>query len=121
LDQRDSMRDLVRRFLDERQIRSLDDIRPWAHSPTARQRKAIDTRINRTMNPLTFREAFTSQFVSDKFGEATTHWRKLDDRLRRGVGNSCPLVVIGLPETIVTFHEGRAALAEVEAAEADQG
>jgi hypothetical protein len=29
--------------------------------------------------------------------------------------------LIGLPETIVTFHEGRAALAEVEAAEADQG
>lgn len=42
----------------------------------------------------------------------------LGDRLWRGVGNPCPLVLIGLPDTIVTFHEGKAALAEVEAAEA---
>jgi hypothetical protein len=27
--------------------------------------------------------------------------------------------LIGLPDTIVTFHEGQAALAEVEAAEAE--
>ncbi len=29
-----------------------------------------------------------------------------------------PLVLIGLPDSIVTFHEGKAALAEVEAGEA---
>jgi len=67
---------------------------------------------------VTFRQAFTEKFVADKFGEATTHWRKLDDRLRRGVGNPCPLVLIGLPDSIVTFHERKAALAEVEAADA---
>jgi hypothetical protein len=31
--------------------------------------------------------------------------------------NPCPMVLIGLPDTIVTFHEGRAAFAEVEAAQ----
>ena len=113
----DSMRNLVRRFLDERQIQSLDDMRQGGYEPTSRQRTAIGKRTSRELNPLTFREAFTSQFVSDKFGEATTHWRKLDDRLRRGVGNPCPLVLIGLPETVVTFHEGLAALREVEAAD----
>jgi hypothetical protein len=46
-----------------------------------------------------------SKFVADKFGEATTHWRKLEDRVHRGVGNPCPLVLIGLPDTIVTFGE----------------
>lgn len=115
----DNMRALVRRFLDERQIQNLDDIREWGYDPTARQRKAINDRMNRLRSPLTFREAFTDKFVSDKFGEATTHWRKLDDRLRRGVGNPCPLVLIGLPDTIVTFDEGKAALAEVEQVEAE--
>jgi hypothetical protein len=113
----DNMRSLVRRFLDERSIASFEDMKQWGYEPTSRQRKEIEKRVTRTLNPLTFQEAFTNQFVSDKFGEATTHWRKLDDRLRRGVGNPCPLLLIGLPDTIVTFHEGKAALAEVEAAE----
>jgi hypothetical protein len=37
----------------------------------------------------------------------------LEDRIARGVGNPCPLVLIGLPETIVTFNEGDTALREV--------
>jgi len=59
---------------------------------------------------VTFREAFVDKFVSDKFGEATTHWRKLEDRVHRGVGNPCPLVLIGLPDSIVTFGEDHAAV-----------
>lgn len=57
-----------------------------------------------------FGESFVRQFVADKFGEATTHWRKLDDRIRRGVGNPCPLMLIGVPAEIVSFDEGQAAL-----------
>jgi hypothetical protein len=110
----------VRRFLDERQIQKLDDLKQWGYDPTTKQRAAINKRMSRRRNPPTFREAFTDKFVADKFGEATTHWRKLEDRVHRGVGNPCPLVLIGLPDAIVTFHEGKAALAEVEAAEADE-
>lgn len=110
-----NMRDLVRRFLDEREIQSFDDLRQWGYEPTSKQREIINRRVNREKNPLTFRDAFTSKFVADKFGEATTHWRKLEDRVRRGVGNPCPLLLIGLPDTIVTFHEGKAALQEVQA------
>ncbi len=87
----------------------------WGYEPTRRQRRIV---VDRRARGQMFREAFSSLFVSDKFGEATTHWRKLDDRLHRGVGNPGPLLLIGLPETIVTFDEGRAALAEVEAQEA---
>ncbi len=47
-------------------------------------------------------EAFARRFVSDKFGVATTHWVKLDSRVRRGVGNPCPLALIGLPDSILT-------------------
>ncbi len=110
------MRSLVRRFLDERQIARLEDLRPWGYDPTARQRATIAKRTTRAKTPQTFRDAFVDTFVADKFGEATTHWRKLEDRVRRGVGNPCPLLLIGLPDSIVTFHEGQAALAEVAAA-----
>jgi len=65
---------------------------------TKRQREAVQKLLDRQ---IPFSEAFTKQFVSDKFGAATTHWRKLMDRVDRGVGNPCPLVLIGLPASVV--------------------
>jgi Restriction endonuclease BglII len=109
----ENMRTLVRRFVDERQIGSLEDIKRWGYEPTSKQRQAIQKRTTRKRNPLSFQEAFVDKFVADKFGEATTHWRKLEDRLHRGVGHPCPLVLIGLPDNIVTFDEGERALSEV--------
>jgi hypothetical protein len=109
----ENMNKLVRRFVDDREISSLEDLKQWGYEPTSRQRRAIEKRVNRKKNPLTFQDAFVDKFVADKFGEATTHWRKLDDRVHRGVGNPCPLVLVGLPESIVTFHEGKRALEEV--------
>jgi hypothetical protein len=79
-------------------------------------------RATKARGELTFREVFVNKFVADKFGEATTHWRKLEDRVHRGVGNPCPLVLIGLPASIVTFGETEAELRpiiEQAAAEAD--
>lgn len=101
----ENMRFLVGRFFDERQIQSFDDLERWGYNPTSPQRRAIEKRVARTKVPLTFREAFVSKFVSDKFGEATTHWRKLEDRIQRGVGNPCPLLLIGMPDSIVSFGE----------------
>ncbi len=113
-----SMRAMVGRFVHERQIRNLAELEQWGYNPTRRQRAEIERRMSRPTPATSLRDAFVSVFVADKFGEATTHWAKLEDRISRGVGNPCPLVLIGLPDTIVTFDEGRAALAEVEAAEA---
>lgn len=113
------MRGLVGRFLDERNINTLGDMAEWGYLPTPRQRAFIVQQTMRATNPLEFRDAFSRKFTADKFGEATTHWRKLEDRIHRGVGNPCPLVYIGLPDTIVTFGEGKAALAEVEAEEGE--
>lgn len=112
----EGMRGLVRRFLDERGIDAFVELRDWGYRPTARQQAAVTSRMERRGMP--FRDAFVDLFVADKFGEATTHWRKLDERVRRGVGNPCPLVLIGLPDNIVVFGGGQAALAEVKAAEA---
>lgn len=99
----DGMRDLVYRFTQERGIQSFDDLEAIGLDPTRRQRAAVAQRVNRDHNPIPFAEAWTNHFVSDKFGAATTHWRKLMDRVERGVGNPCPLLLIGMPASIVTF------------------
>ncbi|NEV76680.1 restriction endonuclease [Rhodopseudomonas sp. BR0C11] len=100
-----AMKQLVRRFVDEHQVNSHDDMRRIGLSRTRRQIADVTKRVERAKNPIPFREAWTDHFVSDKFGAATTHWSKLQDRVSRGVGNPCPLVLIGLPDTIVTFGE----------------
>jgi hypothetical protein len=121
----ESMRELVGRFYDEREITGFEDLLRWGYDPTSRQRVAIKKKMERKRNPLSFRDAFVEKFVADKFGQATTHWRKLEDRVRRGVGNPCPLVLIGLPVSIVKFGEPvevvQEIIAEVQAeAEADE-
>lgn len=100
-----SMRGLVRRFADEAAINSHDDMERIGLNPTRRQIAAVMKRVTRGKNPIPFREAWVDHFVSDKFGAATTHWAKLSDRVQRGVGNPCPLILIGLPVSIVTFDE----------------
>ncbi|MCA0922398.1 BglII/BstYI family type II restriction endonuclease [Pseudooceanicola nanhaiensis] len=48
-----------------------------------------------------FATAFARFFVMDKYGPSSTHWSKLEARVARGVGNPCPLLLIGLPEGTV--------------------
>jgi hypothetical protein len=95
------IRVLLRRFADDHGINGLDQLDAFGYSPTRRQRNLIATRAERTGD---FRQAWVDAFASDKFGEATTHWRKLQDRVLRGVGNPCPLVLIGIPAGSVTFN-----------------
>jgi len=95
----------VRRWVDENQVNSFERLSELGIAQTARQRREVLRRVERIRNPISFRDAWAAHFVSDKYGAATTHWRKLDDRIKRGVGNPCPLVLIGLPASIVTFGE----------------
>ena len=101
----DNLPAFVRRWVDENQIDGFEQLEKLAISQTARQKREVLKRVERKRNPISFRESWTSHFVSDKFGAATTHWRKLEDRIKRGVGNPCPLLLIGLPSSIVTFGE----------------
>ena len=100
-----SIRDLVRRFADDQEIDSHADMERIGLNPTRRQIDEVLRRVNRKKDPIPFRDAWTGIFVSDKFATSTTHWSKLQDRVQRGVGNPCPLVLIGLPSSIVTFGE----------------
>jgi len=107
----DQMRALVRRFAEEKGLASVDDLAALNLSPTRRQRQDYAHRMERP--GVLFPEAWSSSFTQDKYGAATTHWRKLEDRIRRGVGNPCPLLLIGLPASIVTFGEPAAVVEEL--------
>lgn len=98
-----SMREFVARFAESERIGSFEDLDRIGLDPTRRQRRGITQRVQRRRNPLSFAAAWTDSFVSDKYGEATTHWTKLIARISRGVGNPCPLLLIGLPASIVRF------------------
>lgn len=65
---------------------------------TRAQRDAVARQIARGVP---FADAFARNFVASKFGRATTHWSKLADRVARGVGNPCPLLLIGLPARLL--------------------
>jgi len=99
------MYDLVRRYAEEKNIRRHDDLAKFGLSPTPRQRDAVAKRLARANGAKTYGDVWADHFVSDKYGSATTHWRKLEDRVHRGVGNPCPLLLIGLPISTITFGE----------------
>lgn len=99
----DGMVAMVRRFADQRQLAGVESLLSLGLNPTRRQQKEIDRRMSRGQS---FGEAWSQSFVQDKYGQATTHWRKMEARVRRGVGNPCPLLLVGLPASIVTFGEG---------------
>jgi len=66
---------------------------------TLAQRKAVQRLVAKDVP---FPKAFTRNFVGSKFGQATTHWDKLKARVDRGVGNPCPLLLLGMPAAILT-------------------
>ena len=101
----EGMYDFVLQFAQQNNIQSLEDLANLNIVPTPKQRASILKRVERAKDPIAFPIAWTDKFVGDKYGEATTHWRKLMDRVSRGVGNPCPLVLIGLPASIVRFPE----------------
>jgi hypothetical protein len=52
-------------------------------------------RVERAPTATKFQTVAHIKFGS-KYGEATTHWKKLIERIDRGLGNPCPLLLIGI-------------------------
>lgn len=94
------MFDRVLDFGQRQNLNSYDDLLRLDLNPSRPQKSQIDRQV---VAGRAFVEAWASKFVSDKFGMATTHWSKLMDRVARGVGNPCPLILIGLPPTIINM------------------
>ncbi len=82
-------------------VSSYEDLVKFGVRPTMRQRQMVEAAGN------DFVADWAKVFVADKFGASTTHWEKLNDRIERGVGNPCPLLLIGIPPTIVTKEHTR--------------
>ena len=95
----DSLREIVTKFARKTGVSSPSGLSRY-YAPTKRQLEIIDRAASARGS---FEEGWAHAFVSDKFGEATTHWRKLEDRVRRGVGNPCPLLLIGIPASTVVI------------------
>ncbi|MDD5295503.1 MAG: BglII/BstYI family type II restriction endonuclease [Rhodocyclaceae bacterium] len=93
----DEMRSLIAAFARKNGVASIEQLSRY-YTPTARQKDLIE---RATKAKGSFEDGWAHAFVSDKFGEATTHWRKLEDRVHRGVGNPCPLLLIGIPSSVV--------------------
>lgn len=94
-----NMIELIERFGKRHGLTSAVALREHGLDPTSRQLTAYEKSAQRMGGDFT--RAWAKAFVSDKYGTATTHWDKLQDRMKRGVGNPCPLVAIGLPETLI--------------------
>ncbi|MCP5087524.1 MAG: restriction endonuclease [Rhodobacteraceae bacterium] len=95
-----AMFDLVAEFIRQEDIKDEASLIPLGMKErTTRQRAAVERAV---ASGTPFAEAFARPFVADKYGQATTHWAKLTDRVKRGVGNPCPLLLIGIPARAVT-------------------
>jgi hypothetical protein len=92
------MRDLVRRFAAHKGLTEVAGLSALGLNPTLRQRNDYERRAQRVGT--SFADAWAASFVQDKYGASTTHWQKLDDRIRRGVGNPCPLLLVGCPRAL---------------------
>ncbi len=95
----DCLRDIVSQFVREKNIGDMAGLMEY-YTPTRRQRDLIERAV---ASKGAFEAGWAHAFISDKFGEATTHWRKLVDRVKRGVGNPCPLLLIGIPKEVLVL------------------
>lgn len=93
-----SLKEIIEEFAVENGLSSIKAISEF-YTPTSRQKRLIELGAVACGS---FEKGWASRFVADKFGEATTHWRKLEDRVSRGVGNPCPLLLIGIPISVVS-------------------
>ena len=118
----ESLWDAVHRFAAERDIDSIEKLSDNGVAPTPKQRANILKRVVRNKDPLPFATAWADNFVGNKFGQATTHWSKLMHRVERGVGNPCPLLLIGLPASIIVFDGAKVEpLSEEDATDGSEG
>ena len=87
---------IVLRCAQNHQVQGFDDLASlFGLNPTPRQRRRVQSTGD------DFSSEWARMFVRDKFGSSTTHWGKLQDRIGRGVGSPCPLVLIGIPDKVI--------------------
>jgi hypothetical protein len=121
----DRIKPLILQFAEDRHITGFQDLERFGIRPTNRQRSEVEKRAKHLQAQIddqsAFRQAWSSHFVSDKFGAATTHWQKLQARVARGVGNPCPLLLIGISDKALSYGEPEAEVAKLIEESSDGG
>lgn len=97
-----AMTEIVAATIRRERVLDAADLEAWGMKERTARQKDMLRRLMEKQVP--FAQAFAQSFVADKFGAATTHWAKLEDRIARGVGNPCPLLLIGLPLSAVADY-----------------
>lgn len=99
----DQLVQIIRECAKANGVTGFDDLVAFGINPTVRQKRIVERPDG------DFLTSWAKQFVAGKFGAATTHWDKLESRINRGVGNPCPLLLIGIPHSIMvkTQEENR--------------
>ena len=93
-----NLRQIVHDFAVRHGVQGYGDLAMFDVQPTRRQRAEVERGVKAGAS---FVEAWSTKFVGDKFGASTTHWGKLRARLDRGVGNPCPLLLLGIPAVAI--------------------
>lgn len=109
-----SLHSAIYKFVKDHNITCFEDLAQHGYVPTPKQRAAVLKKVNREKDPISFIDAWTNNFIGNKYGQATTHWNKLKDRIDRGVGNPCPLLFIGLPGSMIKFDSNKIEIIEAE-------
>ena len=95
----DALQDYLEEFAVKHDIDSVEKLLPY-YTPTPRQAGLYEKAAKIKGS---FAKGWAYVFFKDKYGQSTTHWRKLEDRMNRGVGNPCPLLLIGLPKEVISL------------------
>lgn len=89
--------DMMLEYAQDNELGSFENLVDAGFELTSKQKRNIQN----AMRNRNFEEAWSHCFVKSKFGMATTHWDKLQLRISRRVGHPCPLLLIGIPSSIV--------------------
>lgn len=61
-------------------------------------KSSVKARLHKIATEEGRRTALAGLRFASKYGEATTHWTKLMERIQRGLGNPCPLLLLGIED-----------------------
>ncbi len=95
-----SLRELISKYAKANGVTGYRELADLGLSQTAGQVGDIERQMDGN-----FVDTWSRMFVSDKFGATTTHWAKLQERIGRGVGKPCPLLLLGIPVSAVTISD----------------
>lgn len=91
--------DIIAKFARTNGVTSIPKLATY-YEVTESQKKDIEKQMKSGRKE--FAEVWSQTFCNSKFGAATTHWHKLEERISRGLGNPCPLILFGIPDSVVT-------------------